>query len=126
VLTPPVIAIVDDDDEMRDALSDLLEVGGLTARCFASAEAFLAAHAPGAFAALITDIRMTGLSGLELLALLRRAEPELPVIVVTSTADVLTRPQALDAGATAVLPKPFNPADLLDQLAHVLGQDPGS
>lgn len=122
--SPPVIAIVDDDTEVRAALSDLLQVAGFACRAFPSAEACLTAHAPGVFAGVITDVRMAGMTGLELLARLRRSEPDLVVIVVTSTADAAMRRMAMAAGAAAIFAKPFHPPTLLDQLARALGRDP--
>ncbi|WP_436049578.1 response regulator transcription factor [Phenylobacterium sp. LjRoot225] len=116
-----MIAIVDDDSEMRAALCDLLLVEGLACRAFASAEAFLAAHAPGAFVSVVTDLRMPGMTGLELLARIKRSEPDLPVIVVTSAIDAQTRQRAMDGGARAFLVKPIRDADLLSHLASILG-----
>lgn len=124
--SPPVIAIaiVDDDREVRAAIADLLQVTGFESRTFHGAQAFLAAHAPGRFAGVITDVQMAGMSGLELLARLRLSEPDLPVIVVSSASDPATRRKALAAGATAVLSKPFRPAELLAQLRRALGREP--
>ncbi len=117
MVLPRVIAIVDDDREMRDALCDLLLVEGIACRAFESAEAFLAAYAPGAFASLVTDLRMPGMTGLDLLARIKRSDPELPVIVVTSSSDTQTRRVALERGALALLVKPIRTADLLGHLA---------
>lgn len=114
------IAIVDDDREMREALCDLLLVEGFACRGFESAEAFLSAHTNGAFASVITDVRMPGMSGLQLLAHLKRAEPALPVIVVTGSSDARTRQKALEAGALVLLIKPVRGADLLRELAAIL------
>lgn len=110
---------MDDDREMRDALCDLLLVEGIAARAFEDAETFLAAYAPGTFATVITDVRMPGVSGLELLSHLKRVEPTLPVIVVTSASDAQTRQAALDGGARALLVKPISDADLLRHLADI-------
>jgi len=117
---PPVIAIVDDDGDMRAALGDLLLVEGLACRAFESAEAFLASYAPGAFTAVITDVRMPGMNGLELLAHIKRSDPDLPVIVVTSAMDAQTHKRATDGGAWAFLVKPVRNADLLNHLATIL------
>ena len=115
-----MIAIVDDDGEMRDALGDLLLVEGLASRAFESAEAFLAGYTPGAFVSVITDVRMPGMNGLELVARIKRSDPDLPVIVVTSAIDAQTRQKAMDAGARAFLVKPVRDADLLGHLAAIL------
>ena len=85
-----LIAIVDDDESMREALSELLEVFELPSRVFDGADAFLAAYAPVAFDCLITDIRMPGMSGLELQQKLNSLGSTIPVIVVTSSNDPLT------------------------------------
>ena len=116
----PVIAIVDDDREIRDALCDLFLVEGLACRAFESAEAFLMAHAPGAFAVLVTDVRMPGMTGLELLARIRRSDPGLPVIVVTSSTDAQIRQKAQEGGARVLLVKPIRDAELLNHLAALL------
>jgi FixJ family two-component response regulator len=113
-----VIAIVDDDHEMRDALCDLFLVEGLACRPFESAEAFLAAYAPAAFSAVITDVRMPGMTGLELLARIKRSEPDLPVIVVTSSSDAQIRQKAMEGGALVLMVKPIRNAELL---SHLLG-----
>lgn len=119
---PLVIAIVDDDPEVRDALCDLLLVEGLECRAFESAEAFLGAYSAGVFASVITDLRMAGMSGLKLLASLKAADPSLPVIVVTSFADPQIQQQALERGASAVLIKPVRDVDLLGRLSGLLGE----
>jgi two-component system response regulator FixJ len=117
---PPVIAIVDDDAEMRDALCDLLLVEGLASRAFESAEAFLEAYAPGAFVCVVSDVRMPGMTGLELLARLKQSDPDLPVIVVTAATDPQAPQKALDGGARAFLAKPVRDAELLGHLATIL------
>lgn len=111
---------MDDDREMRDALCDLLLVEGIACRAFEDAEAFLGVYSPGLFATVITDVRMPGLTGVELLERLKRSEPLLPVIVVTSASDAQTRQAALDGGARALLVKPISDADLLRHLATIL------
>lgn len=117
----PTIAIVDDDREMREALCDLLLVEGIACRAFESAEAFLSVYDKALFASVVTDVRMPGASGLQLLAHLKATEPDLPVIVVTSASDAQTRQAALDGGAKALLVKPIGDADLLRYLAEILG-----
>lgn len=123
---PPIIAVVDDDEAMREALSDLLEVAGLRCRVFDRAEAFLAAYAPGAFDGLITDVRMPGIGGLDLLRRLKALESAMPVILVTSHADPMIRSRALDAGAQAFLTKPLSDDVLLQHIKSALekGQGP--
>jgi FixJ family two-component response regulator len=108
----PVIAVLDDDAAMRDALRDLLQVAGFTAIPYAGAHAFLADFAPGRFDLLVTDLRMPELGGVELLRRLRAMGANLPTIVVTSSSGPQTRAQALAEGALSCLTKPV-PGDVL-------------
>lgn len=117
---PLVVAIVDDDQAVREALCDLLEVTGVATWGFADAESFLSAHAQRAFAGLITDVEMPGMSGLELLERLRGLEPALPVIVVSAAADARIRLRALEGGARAYLAKPIEHDLLLRQVTAIL------
>jgi two-component system, LuxR family, response regulator FixJ len=120
LFNPPVIAVVDDEEAIRDALSDLLLVMGYSCQTFDRAEAFLAAHTPDRFDCLITDIRMPGMSGLELLERLRAAGSSMPVIVVTSFDDPLIRSRAIESGAHAYLTKPVSDDVLLQSLKTAL------
>ena len=124
MFNPPVVAVVDDDEDIRDALSDLLLVMGYSCQAFDRAETFLAAHAPDRFDCLITDIRMPGMSGLELLQHLEAAGSTMPVIVVTSMTDPVTRSRALASGAHAYLTKPVTDDVLLQSLRSAMpGRD---
>jgi FixJ family two-component response regulator len=111
---------VDDEEAIRDALSDLLLVMGYPCQAFDRAETFLAAYAPGLFDCLMTDIRMPGMSGLELLQRLKAAGSTMPVIVVTSITDPLIRSRALESGAHAYLTKPVAEDVLLQSLKTAL------
>lgn len=104
----PVIAVVDDDEAMRDALSELLQVLSMDCRTFAQAESFLAAYSPGTFDCLITDLRMPGMSGMDLIRELKARGSRLPVIVVTSSTEVESRSEAIAGGALAYLTKPVS------------------
>ena len=117
----PLIAIVDDDEAMRAALSDLLEVAGFSARSFDGADAFLAEYAATPFDLLVTDIRMPGIDGIELQARLRALGSPLPVVFVTSASDSATRTRALEGGAFAYLTKPISDEFLLGQIHAALG-----
>jgi two-component system, LuxR family, response regulator FixJ len=124
LFNPPVVAVVDDDEDIRDALSDLLLVMGYSCQAFDRAETFLAAHAPDRFDCLITDIRMPGMSGLDLLQHLEAAGSTMPVIVVTSMTDPVTRSRALASGAHAYLTKPVTDDVLLQSLKTAMpGRD---
>jgi FixJ family two-component response regulator len=115
-----VIAIVDDDEAVREALCDLLQVEGLSGRTFDSAAAFLADYAPDRFDCLVTDIRMPGIDGIELQQRLRALGSTLPVIVITSATDQVTRTRALAGGAAAYLAKPVTDKIFLGQLRSAL------
>jgi FixJ family two-component response regulator len=115
-----LIAIVDDDDLMRNALQGLLKSVGLPARAFASAEEFLKSGQPDQIACLIADIRMPGMSGLELQAKLNAARYRIPIIFITAHGDAKMRMQALRAGAVEFLAKPFDDEALLGNVRAAL------
>ena len=116
----PLVAIVDDDDDVREALSDLLWVIGLEARAFDRAEALLEEFEPDMFDCIVTDARMPGMSGLQLLRCVRGFGSSVPVIVITSDADSTIRSRALSDGAHAHLVKPIEDRMLLLHLASAL------
>jgi FixJ family two-component response regulator len=107
------VAIVDDDDLMRGALGGLLKAVGLPAREFASAEEFLNSGLQHQAGCLIADIRMPGISGLELQAKLNAERCRIPIIFITAHGDEKMRLQALRAGAVEFLAKPFDDETLL-------------
>jgi two-component system response regulator FixJ len=116
---PPLIAIVDDDDAVREALFDLLQVEGLAARTFESGAALLADAAAG-FDCVITDVRMAEIDGLELQQRLRAQGSSVPVIFITSSVEDATRARALSDGAAAWFTKPVADEELLDALRVAL------
>jgi FixJ family two-component response regulator len=111
-----MVAIVDDDDLMRGALQGLLKAVGLPAQAFASAEEFLKSGLQRETACLIADIRMPGMSGLELQAKLTAERCCIPTIFITAHGDAKMRMQALRAGATEFLTKPFDDEVLLENI----------
>ena len=115
-----LIAIVDDDDLMRNALQGLLKSVGLPARAFASAEEFLQSGQQHQTACLIADIRMPGMSGLELQAKLNAERCRIPTIFITAHGDAKMRMQALRAGAVEFLAKPFDDEVLLENVRVAL------
>jgi FixJ family two-component response regulator len=119
---PPVIAVVEDDAAMREALSDLLEVTFFACRTFESAEAFLAEFSPSRFDCIISDLHLPGISGLELQQKLRALGASIPVIIVTSSVDPPSRARAMQEGAFAYLTKPFNDKVLIRQVMTALGR----
>ena len=108
-----LVAIVDDDESVQRALQDLIESDGLSALCFGSAEQFLDSEAQDRAACLIADIRMPGMSGLELQALLKAERSRIPVIFITAHGDVEMRIIAIRGGAVEFLTKPFDDSVLL-------------
>ena len=114
------VAIVDDDDSMRDALQGLLKAVGLPAQAFASAEEFLKSGQHRHTACLIADIRMPGMSGLELQAQLNADHCRIPTIFITAHGDAKLRMQALRAGAVEFLAKPFDDEALLESVRGAL------
>lgn len=117
---PPVIAVVDNDEAMRLALSELVEVLSLSCRDFDRAEAFLAAYEPQAFDCLITDLNLPGLGGLELQRKLRALGSSMPIIVVTAASNPMLRTRALADGAFAYLEKPIKDRVLVDHIMSAL------
>jgi FixJ family two-component response regulator len=114
------VAIVDDDESVRSALHGLMKAVGLRARSFASAEEFLESPLHGQTACLIADIRMPGMSGLELQARLSAEHCRIPIIFITAHGDEKMRLQALRAGAVEFLAKPFDDQALLDRVRAAL------
>jgi FixJ family two-component response regulator len=115
-----LVAIVDDDDSMRSALQGLLKAIGLPAQAFASAEEFLNSGQQHETACLIADIRMPGMSGLELQARLNAEHCRIPTIFITAHGDTKMRMQALRAGAVEFLAKPFEDEALLESVRAAL------
>jgi FixJ family two-component response regulator len=117
-----LVAIVDDDDSVRGTLQELLRSAGFPSRGFESAEAFLGSGHQHETACLITDIRMPGMSGLELQARLNAEHCRIPTIFITAHGDEEMRLQALRAGAVEFLPKPFDDEVLVESVREALGR----
>ena len=111
-----LVAIVDDDDSIRTAVQGLLKSVGWPAQAFASAEEFLQSGQQQQAACLIADIRMPGMSGLELQARLNAEHCRIPTIFITAHGDAKMRMQALRAGAVEFLAKPFDDEALLESV----------
>jgi FixJ family two-component response regulator len=116
----PLIAIVDDDDALRNSLDNLIRSVGFRTQGFASAEAFLRANQAPETACLILDVRMPGMSGLELQRHLVAANWQIPIIFITSHSDDDARERALEAGAVDFLYKPCREEDLLNAIDAAL------
>ena len=115
-----IVAVVDDDESIRTALKELLRSAGLSALVFASAEDFLKSGQQRQTACLITDIRMPGMSGLELQAKLNADRCRIPTIFITAHGDEKMRMRALRAGAVEFLAKPFDDEALLERVRTAL------
>jgi FixJ family two-component response regulator len=114
------IAIVDDDRSVQIALQDLIESEGLSTLCFGSAEQFLKSGAQHQAACLIADIRMPGMSGLELQTKLKGERCRVPIIFITAHGDAKMRSQAMRDGAVKFLAKPFDNTVLLEAVHAAL------
>jgi FixJ family two-component response regulator len=117
----PIVFAVDDDGSMREALSRLFRSIGMRARMFSSAEEFLRFERPDAPACLVLDVRLPGLSGLELQREL--AEAAMPIIFITGHGDIPISVQAMKAGAVEFLTKPFRDQVLLDAIQQAIRRD---
>ena len=115
-----LVAIVDDDAAVRVALEGLLRSAGLSARAFDSAETFMESGQQFQAGCLIADIRMPGMSGLELQAKLNADHCRIPIVFITAHGDAQMRMQALRAGAVEFLSKPFNDEALLETVRAAL------
>jgi FixJ family two-component response regulator len=115
-----IVAVIDDDESVRTALKELLRAVGLSARAFSSAEDFLKSGQQQHTGCLIADIRMPGMSGLELQAQLNAERCRIPTIFITAHGDEKMRMQALRAGAVEFLAKPFDDEALLERVQTAL------
>jgi FixJ family two-component response regulator len=115
-----LVAIVDDDRSVQSALKDLMESAGLSARCFGSAEEFLESDQQNQTACVVTDIRMPGMSGLELQAKLKAEGSRIPMIFITAHDDAKMKMRAMKAGAIEFLSKPFDDEVLLEKVRAAL------
>ena len=120
-----LVAIVDDDESVQRALQDLIESDGLSALCFGSVEQFLDSEARNKAACLIADVRMPGLTGLELQAKLKAERCPIPVVFITAHGDAEMRIHAMREGAVEFLSKPFDDAVLLE-IVHTALKRSGS
>jgi FixJ family two-component response regulator len=115
-----LVAVVDDDEAFRAALQRLLKAAGFSVRSFASAEDFLDSGRQHEIGCLIADIRMPGMSGLELQAKLKAEHCPIPTILITAHGDEKLRLQAMRGGAVKFLAKPFDGAMLLESVRVAL------
>jgi FixJ family two-component response regulator len=121
----PIVFIIDDDRMVREGLQSVIKSVGLRAETFASAQDFLAAKRPDAPACLVLDVRMPGLSGLDLQQKLGESNIEIPIIFVTGHGDIPMSVRAMKEGAHEFLTKPVRGQDLLDAVQKAIASDRG-
>lgn len=116
-----LVAVIDDNESVRESLPDLLRHAGFDARAFPSAEAFLESEAVGVWGCLILDVGLPGISGPDLQQELIRRGLGIPIIFITAQGDPSLRPRLIARGAVACLFKPFSDTALLDALKTAIG-----
>ena len=119
----PIVFLVDDDEAVRDSLSLLMKSVALSSRSFATAADFLAEYDPDCPGCLILDIRMPGMSGMELQQKLIDMRAILPIIFITGHGDIPMAVEAMQRGAIDFIPKPFRDNELLDRINKALEDD---
>jgi RNA polymerase sigma factor (sigma-70 family) len=119
----PIVCIVDDDTSVRDALRRLIRSVGLCAEVFGSAQEFLQWQRPDVPTCLILDVRMPGISGLDLQRQLSDADIQVPIIFVTAHGDIPMSVRAMKMGAVEFLTKPFRDQELLDAIQIAVEKD---
>ena len=118
-----IVYVIDDDAQTREALKNLMRSVGLHAEVFASAQDFLRSKRPDVPACLVLDVRLRGLSGLDLQKRMAEAKIEVPIIFITGYGDIPMTVQAMKAGAVEFLTKPFRNQELLDAIHQALERD---
>jgi FixJ family two-component response regulator len=118
-----MVFVIDDDESIREALQSLIRSVGLNVATFSSAHEFLQSRRPDVPACLILDVRMPGLSGLDLQRDLAEANIHIPIIFITGHGDIPMSVRAMKAGAVEFLTKPFRDQDLLDAIQQALERD---
>ena len=120
MLKRSLVAVVDDDESVRESLPDLLREFGFAVQAFSSAKEFLASDCIGHTRCLILDIAMPGMSGPDLQRELTRRRQEIPIVFITAQEDETVRPRLLERGAVECLFKPFSDTALLEALNAAL------
>lgn len=121
----PMVFVIDDDADLREALSSLFRSVGLQVKAFATAPEFLQIKLPEGPTCLVLDVRLPGLSGLDFQAELTRAKIDIPIVFMTGHGDIPMTVRAMKAGAVEFLPKPFRDQDMLDAVQTGLERDRG-
>jgi FixJ family two-component response regulator len=118
-----IVFVVDDDMSVREGLGSLIRSAGLWVETFASAQKFLDSPRSDVASCLVLDVRLPGLSGLDLQKQMAQANIEIPIIFITGHGDVPTSVRAMKAGAVEFLTKPFDDRDLLDAIQQAIKRD---
>jgi FixJ family two-component response regulator len=118
-----IVFVVDDDASVRETLKDLIESVGLRVEVFASAQEFLRSKRPDVPGCLVLDVRLRGLSGLDLQKRIAAADIEIPIIFISGHGDIPMTVEAMKAGAVEFLTKPLRDQVLLDAIHHALERD---
>jgi len=122
MLESPLVAIVDDDKSIRNATQDLLKAAGFSTATFEDAESFLGSASRVSAACLVADMRMPGMSGVELYQALVASGHSIPTVIITAHPDEITQARGRVAGLTCYLIKPFTPDELLECVSEALAK----
>jgi FixJ family two-component response regulator len=125
-INSPLIAVIDDDESVRESLSDLLRQSGFDTDAFDSATTFLAQGGMSSYKCLVVDIAMPGMSGPSLQQHLKAAQISVPIIFITALRNDLLRARLIRDGAIDCLYKPFTDEDILQGLKSAIGMLPSS
>ena len=118
----PLVAIVDDDKSIRNATQDLLKAAGFSTATFEDAESFLGSASRASASCVVADMRMPGMTGLELYQELVASGHGIPTVIITAHPEELTQARAREAGITCYLTKPFAPDELLECVREALAK----
>ncbi len=121
----PLVAIVDDDESIRNATRDLLRAAGFSTATFEDAESFLGSASRASASCVVADIRMPGMNGLELYQTLVASGDGIPTVIITAHPEELTQSRAREAGITCYLSKPFAPDELVECVREALAKPRG-
>ena len=118
----PLVAIVDDDKSIRNATQDLLKAAGFSTATFEDAESFLGSASRARASCLVADMRMPGMSGLELYQALAASGRAIPTVIITAHSEEIANARAREPGITCYLIKPFTPDELLECVGEALAK----
>jgi FixJ family two-component response regulator len=122
MLEGPLVAIVDDDKSIRNATQDLLKAAGFSTATFEDAESFLGSSSRASASCVVADMRMPGMTGVELYQKLVASGHRIPTVIITAHPEEITQARAREAGITCYLVKPFSPDELLECVGEALAK----